>query len=871
MLQKLLPFLLLSAATQIHAQYQDHIWYFGNSTAGLNFNAANVPSGLSNKYTPFGAEGCFVATNPNTGELMFYTSGNRIINKNHALMQNGNLVFPAPAPIVQPNNGIFNSSVNGAQSVAVIEKPNSVANNECGKFLYFINDANEYGASGKPGSLYIGEIDMNANAGLGSVTQQPVRIISNAFTESMLVIARPDNQGAWILLNNVLTNRLEVYAVTVSGTINTTPVSTFVVPGANWPVTWGTQNAAQSRQLIGSMAYSQPTGKIAMAQSYANRYELYIGDFNSTTGALSNVTLRETFGAPNQFTAYGTEFSPSGNWLYNSIASNSVGAGAIRAYNMQTSTDIGNINGAGGWPDLLYNGLKAGPDGRLWVNTNNYGTDPTPARVVRSTFNIENPVALGFVSFTIPVNSFSYRFPDFLSLIPPPIVLDDQEVIVNCTHATTTTTVLTNDTNSGAGNLFVDRIVDTPVYGTAVLTGNQIIYTLNDLTFVGTDTVSYLVKSDVGCLAPGKISRLLVQVTQCPRDYGDAPNSYSTEIAANGASHNVVPGLNLGTLAPDIDINGSSSASSTGDDLTGIDDEDGVSSFPVITGGASSSITNYSVPVGVTNNTGIPANLCGWIDWNNDGVFDSSEGVCTSVSNGATAASLVWPSATVSGPGGTAGTFARFRITTDVLNSATPNGVDSNGEVEDYFIPFQQPLPVAFTFFNATKSESAAWLEWQTASERNNRGFYIEHSADGFTWDGTLNFTPSKAEHGNSDQAITYSYTHQYPQAGSNYYRLKQVDADLRHAYSEIRKVDFTSPSVIHAYPNPVKETVYLSGLSGNELIKITDITGRIILSQGSANIALKEMSVKSLECGIYFMTVINSEGAKCTFKLIKE
>jgi hypothetical protein len=111
MKQKLLSALLLFAASYAHAQYQDHIWYFGNSTAGLSFDANNIPSSLNNKYTPFGAEGCFVATNPNTGALMFYTSGNTIINKNHVPMQNGSLVFPAPAPVVQPASGPFNSSV----------------------------------------------------------------------------------------------------------------------------------------------------------------------------------------------------------------------------------------------------------------------------------------------------------------------------------------------------------------------------------------------------------------------------------------------------------------------------------------------------------------------------------------------------------------------------------------------------------------------------------------------------------------------------------------------------------------------------------------------------------------------------------------
>lgn len=859
MKQKLLSVFLLFVATNMHAQYQDHIWYFGNSTAGMSFNASNVPTSLNNKYTPFGAEGCFVATNPNTGELMFYTSGNTIINKNHVPMQNGTLVFPAPAPVVQPAGGPFNSSVNGAQSVAVIEKPNSVATGQCGHFLYFINDANEWGASGKPGSLYIGEIDMNANSGLGSVTQQPVRVISNAFTESMMVIAKPDNQGAWIILNSILTNKIEVYAVTAAGTINTTPVSTFTVPGANWPGTWGTQNAALSSHLIGSMAYNQPTGKFAIAQTYGGEYQLYVGDFNSTTGVLSNVTLRESFGG-SSYTAYGTEFSPSGNWLYNTIAAHAAGAGAVRAYNMLTSTDIGNINGAG-WTGLMYNGLKAGPDGRLWVNTNNYGSDPTPARVVRSTFNIENPVALGFVSFTLPVNTFSYRFPDFLSLTPPPVSVDDQEVIVNCTDTTVATLVLVNDTNSAAGNLFVDHIVDTPIHGTAQLSGDSIIYTLTDLSFVGTDTVSYLIRSDVSCLAPGKISRLLVEVTQCPRDYGDAPNSYSTNIASNGATHNVVLGINLGALPPDVDTNGIASADALGDNLDGTNDEDGVVSFPVIAGGTANTITNYTVVVNVTNMIGGPTSLCGWIDWNLNGQFDASESVCTTASAGVN--TLTWPSATLTGPVGSTGTFARFRLSTDTVRNSFPTGVAADGEVEDYFIPFSTPLPLTVTTFEAVKKGETILLSWKADRELPLSGFNIERSDDGRNFESIGSIAA---------QQENYKYTDNIPMSGNNYYRLKINEADGAYSYSAVRLVNFgtSSENGIVIYPNPVTNKFTVSKVEKGMQIKLLTPDGHILLTK-KANGHTETISMENIAAGLYILQISKDDAILQTLKISKK
>jgi hypothetical protein len=610
------------------------------------------------------------------------------------------------------------------------------------------------------------------------------------------------------------------------------------------------------------MAYNQPTGKFAMAQSYGAEYQLYVGDFNSTTGALSNVTIRETF-TGGEYIAYGTEFSPSGNWLYNSIAANTVLAGAVRAYNMLTSTDIGNINGAG-WPGLLYNGLKAGPDGRLWVNTNNYGSDPTPARVVRSTFDIENPVALGFVNFALPVNSFSYRFPDFLSLIPPPVAVDDQKVIINCTGITVSTNVLTNDTNTGSGSLFVDHIVDTPAHGTIQLTGNQVIYTLTDLNFVGTDTISYLIKSDVSCFAPGKISKLLVEVTQCPRDYGDAPNSYSTDIASDGATHNVVPGLNLGAIAPDIDTNGSTSGGSMGDDSVGVDDEDGIGSFPVIAGGTNYAISNYAVAVDVTNSIGT-ANLCGWIDWNTNGTFDTGEGVCTTVANGATSGTLTWPSATLSGANGTAGTYARFRITTDAMNSGTPNGVDSNGEVEDYFIPFQTPLPLTLVSFTAANSEQTSLLHWITASEHNSDRFEIQRCQDGNDWVviGTV------AAKGESSVNQSYHYTDRQPEQGVNLYRLKMIDKDGTFTYSFVRNVVLDAKADIkpYPYPSPAKDKLMIWNYDQVKEVALYNTSGQSVLSD--TKFSTKYIDVSGLPQGAYTVKLTLLNGVSTRHKVV--
>lgn len=59
------------------------------------------------------------------------------------------------------------------------------------------------------------------------------------------------------------------------------------------------------------------------------------------------------------------------------------------------------------------------------------------------------------------------------------------------------------------------------------------------------------------------------------RDFGDAPNSYMTSEASDGAVHFIRTGFHLGQLI-DSEANGQPSTNALGDDLSGLADEDGV-------------------------------------------------------------------------------------------------------------------------------------------------------------------------------------------------------------------------------------------------------------------------------------------------------
>ena len=215
----------------------------------------------------------------------------------------------------------------------------------------------------------------------------------------------------------------------------------------------------------------------------------------------------------------------------------------------------------------------------------------------------------------------------------------------------------------------------------------------------------------------------------CAFDYGDAPDTYGTLLAA-GARHTLGTRLLfLGANPPDGESNGQpavAGGNAVFDDNAqtgGIDDEDGVASFPTYVPPS----TSYSVNVTANNSVDAPATLRGWIDWNRDGDFADANEISGAVTvppgtvNGVFA--VTW-TAVPNNAGGTTATYARFRISTDTAAMASPTGLAADGEVEDYQIP-ANTLPVALAWVDARRSGARVALRFATATETGNGGFRI--------------------------------------------------------------------------------------------------------------------------------------------------
>jgi hypothetical protein len=166
-------------------------------------------------------------------------------------------------------------------------------------------------------------------------------------------------------------------------------------------------------------------------------------------------------------------------------------------------------------------------------------------------------------------------------------------------------------------------------------------------------------------------------------------------------------------------------------------------------------------------------------------------------------------------------------------------------------------LPVTWRTFTGQKKDNHVLLQWSTASEQNSAVFEVERSFDGKSYSviGKVNAA------GNTSLQQDYQFTDEQPAAGLNHYRLKQIDINGKHEYSKIVTVIIEATTSAEIRPNPVRDElrVKFSAPRGLLLLKIADISGRIVLQQqvmSTGSLQQTVMNMRSLKAGVYFLVI---------------
>lgn len=162
--------------------------------------------------------------------------------------------------------------------------------------------------------------------------------------------------------------------------------------------------------------------------------------------------------------------------------------------------------------------------------------------------------------------------------------------------------------------------------------------------------------------------------------------------------------------------------------------------------------------------------------------------------------------------------------------------------------------------FSATKTgPTVVLISWTTHPEATAYAYIIQHSIDMHSWKN-LETIMGKQDASNPNQ---YSYLHETPVNGKNFYRIRRVSSAGQEAFSEIRamEVSFSFLDGVLIAPNPVGKSLHIMNVMQYETDVIIDISatnGAVLYSITipSGEMLEEYLPVVDLPSGIYFTRI---------------
>lgn len=294
-------------------------WYFGFQ-AGIRFGGPQPIALTDGAMSQF--EG--VATmSDSTGQLLFYTNGITVYNRNHQVMVNG--------------TGLTSHSSN-TQAAIIIPYPGRPDQ-------YIIITPDPY---------YYSVVDMTLDNGNGAIIPELKNIlITMERSEKVTAVYAANQRDIWLITCAVAEKRFNVYLVNENG-ISALPV----VSQFDNPIFSG---------YYGYMKAS-PNGANLVTADFTQHFHLY--DFNTQTGVVSNQRRIVPPSSIGGFGTYGIEFSPNGKLVY---TADHRGLNRIYQFNIAlgTTEEIQNSMVSLQNSPVALGALQLGPDGKIYAAKEN--------------------------------------------------------------------------------------------------------------------------------------------------------------------------------------------------------------------------------------------------------------------------------------------------------------------------------------------------------------------------------------------------------------------------------------------------------------------------------------------------------------------
>jgi hypothetical protein len=317
------------------AQYyapENFAWVFGEGTM-VDFSSGSPVIDTCSFYAP---EGSASVAN-STGQLLFYTDGKTVYNRNRAIM-------PSGAAVVTND---VSSTTQGSLIVPFINDSNK---------YYLFSISYPFVFSRAYFTLSYSIIDMSLDGGLGDVSPGTANhVLADSVSEKMIVVP---GEGChfWLITHRTDNNVFYVYKITSDGIsgpaeyaigLMVTPPFTTSIYGNGYHM--GGMRCSHDRRMLFLASWQDQEFPKGTGELY---------DFDPATGVISN--CRKLSDA----SLYGGEFSPDNTKLY----VNNLDVSSIQQYDL-SSPNLADILASctiitGG--NAASTGLRLGPDGKIY-------------------------------------------------------------------------------------------------------------------------------------------------------------------------------------------------------------------------------------------------------------------------------------------------------------------------------------------------------------------------------------------------------------------------------------------------------------------------------------------------------------------------
>ncbi|MEO8069547.1 MAG: gliding motility-associated C-terminal domain-containing protein [Flavobacteriales bacterium] len=340
--------LVLAAATHpVTAQLQHSKWLFGFG-AGLDF-ASPTPTPIPGNTINTDEGGASIADT--NGNLLFYTNGESVRDRNHNEMPNGAGLW-----------GSFSS----AQSAIIVP----VVGEDSLYYVFTTPAQVNYWGGGWNGLSY-SVVDMRLNSGLGDVAVKNIQLIGSV-TERLTAARHANGRDVWVICHGWDNSSFYAYLVDCIG------IHGPIISNAGRSIHNDPGNSHMA--AIGCMDVSPQGDRLATTwadinSAWSSAARIDIHTFNNANGTVSLLDTVSHTQTGLDARGYGVHFSPGGTKLYVSEygLNNGMTFSRVLQYDMQAA-DIpaSEYTVAAGSPE--FGGLQAGPDGVMYVTRLSFQT-----------------------------------------------------------------------------------------------------------------------------------------------------------------------------------------------------------------------------------------------------------------------------------------------------------------------------------------------------------------------------------------------------------------------------------------------------------------------------------------------------------------